>query len=140
MDFRKITLGLGGFALGTVTLVAAAVLGDRYARRQPATPDRDGTEPASEPASGQPTAAVEAPVAPSPAPAVPLTPAPPVAGGAEHVPTDLMGDRHPGPNDRAADAFRPDPTAPVPENEREGLRPATGPAPTLVSGRSDDRI
>jgi len=41
------------------------------------------------------------------------------------VPTDLMGDAHPGPEDRAIDAFRPDPTAPVPASEREALRPAT---------------
>ena len=47
------------------------------------------------------------------------------AGNAEHVPTDLMQDEHPGPHDRAIDAFRPDPTAPVPASEREGLRPAT---------------
>ncbi len=60
--------------------------------------------------------------------------------GAEHVPSDLMGDTHPGPNDRAPDAFRPDPTAPVPDSEREGLRPATGPAPTMVQGHSADRI
>ena len=46
-------------------------------------------------------------------------------GNAEHVPTDLMQDGHPGPHDRAIDAFRPDPTAPVPASEREGLRPAT---------------
>lgn len=54
-------------------------------------------------------------------------------GSAEHVPTDLLGDTRPAPTDRAPDAFRPDPTAPVPASEREGLRPATGPAPTLVT-------
>ncbi|MEI9928611.1 MAG: hypothetical protein WDN44_14050 [Sphingomonas sp.] len=32
------------------------------------------------------------------------------------------------------EAFRPDPSAPVPASEREGLRPASGPAPTLVAG------
>ncbi len=53
--------------------------------------------------------------------------------GAEHAAPDLALDRpHPGPTDHAPEAFRPDPTAPVPESEREGLRPATGPAPTLV--------
>ncbi len=55
-------------------------------------------------------------------------------GSAEHVPTDLLGDTRPAPTDRAPDAFRPDPTAPVPAGERESLRPATGPAPTLVEG------
>jgi hypothetical protein len=47
-------------------------------------------------------------------------------GDAGHVPTDLMRDTHPGPHDRAIDAFRPDPTAPVPPGEREALRPAPG--------------
>ena len=36
------------------------------------------------------------------------------------------------------EAFRPDPTAPVPASEREGLRPATGPAPTLVAGQPEE--
>lgn len=45
-------------------------------------------------------------------------------GDAGHVPTDLMGDAHPGPEDRAIDAFRPDPTAPIPDSERDAFRPA----------------
>lgn len=67
----------------------------------------------------------------------------PSAGGVgtgEHVPVDLALDKpHPGPNDRAPDAFRPDPTAPVPAGERDALRPATGPAPTLVADRGNMR-
>lgn len=55
----------------------------------------------------------------------------------EHVPTDLMGDSQPGPDDRAIDAFRPDATAPVPDAMRESLRPATGPAPSLAANRGD---
>lgn len=59
-------------------------------------------------------------------------------GNAEHEAPDLALDQpHPGPDDRAPDAFRPDPTAPVPENEREGLRPATGPAPSMMPGRTE---
>jgi hypothetical protein len=54
---------------------------------------------------------------------------------AEHVPSDLMGDRPVSTEDRAIDAFRPDPTAPVPEGMRESLRPATGPAPSMASDR-----
>lgn len=54
---------------------------------------------------------------------------------AEHVPTDLMGDTHPGNDSRAAEPFRPDPTAVPTEDEKEALRPATGPAPTLVADR-----
>jgi hypothetical protein len=57
------------------------------------------------------------------------------SSGAEHVPTDLMGETHPGPENRAIDAFRPDPTAPVPPEERDALRPAMG-APTLVAGQA----
>lgn len=53
----------------------------------------------------------------------------------EHVPTDLMGDQPPTANDRAIDAFRPDPTAPVPPEMRDSLRPATGPSPSLAADR-----
>lgn len=49
------------------------------------------------------------------------------------TPTDLMRADHPGPEDRAIDAFRPDPTASVPASEREALRPALA-RPTLVAG------
>lgn len=39
-------------------------------------------------------------------------------------PVDLMGDSHPDGSERAPDAFRPDPTAPVPSSERAQFRPA----------------
>ena len=56
-------------------------------------------------------------------------------GNAEHPAPDLALDKpHNDGSQRAPEAFRPDPTAPVPESERDGLRPATGPAPTLVRG------
>jgi hypothetical protein len=65
-------------------------------------------------------------------------------GTGEHVPTDLMGDTHPGFEDRAVDAFRPDPTAPIPEGERDAFRPALAgaSAPTLVKGqaRENERL
>lgn len=56
------------------------------------------------------------------------------------VPTDLMGDSHPDGSKRAIEDFRPDPSAPVPESEREALRPAPagGSAPTLVAGQADE--
>lgn len=44
-----------------------------------------------------------------------------------HQPTDLMSDHHPGPEDRAPEAFRPDPTAPLSAEDREAMRPATTP-------------
>lgn len=48
-------------------------------------------------------------------------------GNAEHQAPDLALDApRPGPDDRAPDAFRPDPTAPVPASEREALRPPSG--------------
>lgn len=57
-------------------------------------------------------------------------------GSAEHAAPDLaLGKPRPSADDRAPDAFRPDPTAAVPASEREALRPATGPAPTIVEPR-----
>lgn len=47
------------------------------------------------------------------------------AGG--HAPTDLMTDRHPGPNERADEAFRPDPHSTVAPGDRDAMRPATKP-------------
>jgi hypothetical protein len=65
-------------------------------------------------------------------------------GSAEHVPTDLMGDTHPGPEDRAPLDFRPDPTASIPAGERDAFRPALAgvAAPTLVKGqaRENERL
>lgn len=56
--------------------------------------------------------------------------------GGEHPAPDLAPDQpHPGPDHRAPVDFRPDPTAPVPASERDSLRPATGPAPSLVEDR-----
>jgi hypothetical protein len=73
-----------------------------------------------------------------------ISPGAPVGAGAdrsaltpEHVPTDLMGDTPPDPHDRAIDAFRPDPTAPVPPEMRDSLRPATGPATGFAGNRGD---
>lgn len=36
---------------------------------------------------------------------------------------------HHGPDDRAAEDFRPDPTAPVPDDRRDAMAPATLPNP-----------
>ena len=57
--------------------------------------------------------------------------------GAEHEAPDLDADAAPVGSQRAPEAFRPDPTAPVPANEREALRPATGPGPTLTAVRGE---
>lgn len=56
-------------------------------------------------------------------------------GTAEHVPIDLLGGERPAPGDRAPADFRPDMAAPMSAAEREALRPATGPAPSLIADR-----
>lgn len=43
-----------------------------------------------------------------------------------HDAPDLEGDTHPGPDHRAPEAFRPDPTAVPTAAERESLRPPPG--------------
>lgn len=52
-----------------------------------------------------------------------------------HVPADLLGDSHPDGTVRAENHYRPDPTAPVPPEDRESLRPVTAPAPHDPPGR-----
>ncbi|HWV12842.1 MAG TPA: hypothetical protein VN110_06050 [Sphingobium sp.] len=52
-----------------------------------------------------------------------------------HVPADLLGENHPDGTVRAEDHYRPDPTAPVPPEDRESLRPVTMPAPHDPPGR-----
>jgi hypothetical protein len=53
-----------------------------------------------------------------------------------HAAPDLPRDgTRPTPEARAPVDFRPDPTAPVSAEDREALRPATGPSPTLVADR-----
>lgn len=59
------------------------------------------------------------------------------AGGGEHPAPDLAADAPPVGIERAPDHFRPDPTAPVPESEREALRPATGPGPSMTAMRGE---
>jgi hypothetical protein len=57
--------------------------------------------------------------------------------GEGHAAPDLALDHEREAGDRAPDAFRPDPTAAVPANEREALRPATL---ELGSGRELDSV
>ena len=54
-----------------------------------------------------------------------------------HPAPDLAADAAPVGSQRAPEAFRPDPTAPVSESEREGLRPATGPGPSMTAMRGE---
>ncbi len=140
MDYKKIGFGLGAFAAGAVAwTAAAAAFGPQPGSRRPASNDDDTG------AGAVPGDSTTSPIAPRPATmaAAPVGMAEtekhfqerPGNPAAEHVPTDLMGDTHPGNDSRAVDAFRPDPTAVPTEQEREALRPATGPAPTLVADR-----
>lgn len=76
----------------------------------------DRSHPDAQPGPGSATAQPRAPET-SPAPST------------GHVPADLMGDSHPDGTVRAEDHYRPDPTAPVPPEDRESLRPVTAPAP-----------
>ena len=131
MNYKGIGYGLGAFAAGAIAwTVTMAAFGPRAGSRPtPANARDEGSDAVS-------TRAVRPPVGSSgtgddEAPVGQRT----GHSAAEHVPTDLMGDRHPGPGDRAVDAFRPDPAAVPTSEEREALRPATGPAPTLVADR-----
>lgn len=55
------------------------------------------------------------------------------APGEGHSAPDLDRDTpRPTASDRAPAHFRPDPTAAVPAEDREALRPATGPSPSLT--------
>ena len=57
---------------------------------------------------------------------------------AEHAAPDLAADKpHPTENNRAPLDFRPNMDAPMSEAEREALRPATGPAPSLVAEQGE---
>jgi hypothetical protein len=57
----------------------------------------------------------------------------PASIGDGHVPTDLAPGTDLGADHRAPEAFRPNMDAPMTPAEREALRPATGPAPSLVA-------
>lgn len=147
MNYGKMGLGLAAFAVGaTAWVVGVGKFGPK-----PGSGARPGGNAARSPANTMPGVgavpgdSVTAPIDPRPADmaAAPVgmaeQPKPAPSGhsdpGAEHVPTDLMGDHRPAPGDRAPEAFRPDPTAEPTADEREALRPATGPAPTLVADR-----
>lgn len=120
MNYKNIGFGLGAFAAGAVAWTAAtAAFGPKPGSRHPASNDQDDATATPTGMAEREKGFVERPGSPA----------------AEHVPTDLMGDGHPGNDTRAVEAFRPDPTAVPSEAEKESLRPATGPAPTLVADR-----
>ena len=136
MDWKKIgpttLLGFGAVAAGVI----AALLGRRAADGATAGRGASGdagqggaSSPADTRAGGStpaPTGKAEQEKGFQERPGTPAN---------EHVPTDLLSDAPVTTATRAPDAFRPDPTAVPTAEEREALRPATGPAPTLVADR-----
>ena len=85
--------------LRTLTLIAGVALGWNYATRRP---DRSADTPLADAISAQ--------------------------DDPGHTPADLLTSAHPDGTQRADDHYRPDPTAPVAPEDREGLRPVTMPA------------
>ncbi len=139
MNPRTFLTGLGAFGAGIAALFAGAVVGEAYVAK---LPERTKDKEPSAPVDTGP-ALIEAPhVAEDRDGPVDTAPgAPGVATAApdpspEHVPTDLLADTPSG-QTRAPDAFRPDPTAPVPPEMRESLRPATGPAKAFAANEGD---
>ncbi|WP_203308670.1 hypothetical protein [Sphingomonas beigongshangi] len=149
MVYKKIAFGLGAFAAGAAAWTAGAAAFGPQPGRKPGRRDDAANDGASDPLNAGvgavPGDSTTSPIHPRPATmaAAPVGRAEeekhfeerPGNPAAEHVPTDLMGDAHPSADSRAPDAFRPDPTAVPTDAEKEALRPATGPAPTLVADR-----
>ena len=114
VSLRHVALGIGAFVAGTAALAAGAIA---YASRKAAgdaTPEPLASDAADGPAPNR--AQVRDQAAP--------------LGDEGHAASDLAADATPG--ERAPQAFRPDMDAPMSDAEREALRPATGPQPTLV--------
>jgi hypothetical protein len=120
----RIGVGLGIFGLGAVAWTVVTTL---FAK------GKGGTMPPAAAPKGPHGQLAPVPLAADAVAARPTAP----ADNPEHVPTDLLADKDPGTQARAIDAFRPDPTAPVPDSMRDALRPATGPAPSLAGDRGD---
>lgn len=149
MNIKKLGLGLGAFAAGAAAWTwGASRFGDKVVKALDLDDTRGDGQLAA--ASGAGIGAVPGDsttslVTPRPATmaAAPVgmaetekdLPASRTNRAAEHVPTDLIGDERVTIATRAPEAFRPDPTAVPTEAEREALRPATGPAPTLAADR-----
>ena len=117
MPVRKLALGLATFAAGTAALIVGAV--HLASRRQEEGEEGSQSTPAPRPATP------DIDNGPTPHDQAPPT------GLEGHAAPDLAADVAPG--SRAPEAFRPDIDAPMTPAEREALRPATGPSPSLVS-------
>jgi len=132
MNIKKLGLGLGAFAAGAAAWTwGANRYGDKVAKALDLGPDADTGRGKSQTADESSTAPVPVKVAETEKHLPVGEPNP----AAEHVPVDLIADEPVTTATRAPEAFRPDPTAVPTDAEREALRPATGPAPTLVADR-----
>ncbi|SEM81696.1 hypothetical protein SAMN05192583_1349 [Sphingomonas gellani] len=147
MDWKKLGLGLAAFGAGAAAwTVGVARFGPRRGSRRRYEADASQTTQAvkdgGDVVEGD---SVTAPMNPRPATmaAAPVgmaeteknLPREGSTAGEGHVPTDLLSESTPGAHNRVPEAFRPDPTAVPTAEEREALRPATGPAPTLAADR-----
>jgi len=151
LDTGSIVRGAAAFAVTLTGLLAGAVGLAAYAARRAASVDVAGD---GNGAAGGTVAADRSPRPLPLAPADPMVDPRPAVGGpgraeqppamaaavneaAEHDAPDLSGDQPVTKFTRAPEAFRPDPTAVPTAEEREALRPATGPAPSLSADRGD---
>jgi len=149
LDTKNIARGAAAFAVTLTGLLAGAVGLAAYAARRAASVDvGDGQGRADRTARPQPFAAPTRTPPPSdpmvdPRPEVglpgraeqPPAMAAAVNGSAGHAAPDLAAGEPVTKFTRAPEAFRPDPTAVPTAEEREALRPATGPAPSLAADR-----
>ena len=118
---RKLALIAGGLWLGR-----------KYLRGQPTRENAPGANGLGlSPSGGKDATGGQAGFAPTDALSAAREPS------TGHVPNDLLSDAHPDGNARVDDHFRPNPTAPVPPEDRESLRPVTAPAPRDPPGRPD---
>lgn len=153
MNNKTATLGIGAALIGVLTALVGAALAGKPSAKPLAKDDdaADGkagddafaqpyraTSTASSGGShgitpGQPAAAL-APMSDSDGPSGPTAPVQPAPTRDEgHAAPDLASDAPLGADHRAPAAFRPDMDAPMTPAEREALRPATGPSPSMVS-------
>ena len=126
MNNKASTLGIGlGLVAALGAVVAAALAGRGSDRRKLATSGGAGdTSPVTPAIAGSQPIDANGPTARA-------QPAP--TGDEGHAAPDLAAGIDLGPDHRAPEAFRPDMDVPMTAAEREALRPATGPSPSLVS-------
>lgn len=151
MNNRTATLGIGAAVIGVLTALVGAALAGKAQPKGSGSPggDRAGgtggapvvddgvsVQPLAPDAGADllPPAAAPGPASPTDGPSGPTAPERGAPTGQEgHAVPDLAADAPLGPDHRAPEAFRPDMDAPMTAAEREALRPATGPSPSLVS-------